>query len=162
MPAAEFSSLPSAFAGGFSVGTASGQTETPSAALGWNATMRSLLQGRIQRSATTLLRGWMSLLTLLILLFAAAPARADDGARLFEMHCAGCHVNGGNIIRRGKTLKLAALERQGLGSEQAIARIAAAGIGQMAGYAAVLGDGGPEQVAAWVWQQAQLGWPKPA
>jgi len=83
-----------------------------------------------------------------------------DGAQLFEQHCAGCHVNGGNIIRRGKTLKLAALERQGLASEQAIAAIAAEGRGQMSGYAAVLGEQGSKEVAAWVWQQALANWPR--
>lgn len=86
-------------------------------------------------------------------------AASDPGARLFEAHCAGCHIHGGNIIRRGKTLKLAALERQGVASPEAIAAIAAAGIGQMGGYAEVLGDGGVTAVAAWVWQQAQAGWP---
>jgi cytochrome c6 len=55
---------------------------------------------------------------------------------------------------------LAALERQDLASPEAIARVAAAGIGQMDGYAAVLGDGGAEAVAAYVWQQAQAGWPR--
>ena len=90
--------------------------------------------------------------------WSAAPAAA--GAALFENHCAGCHVNGGNIIRRGKTLKLAALERQGIASPEAIAQVAAAGLGQMGGYAAVLGDGGPEAVAGYVWQQAQAGWPR--
>ena len=74
-------------------------------------------------------------------------ARAD-GAQLFELHCAGCHVNGGNIIRRGKTLKLAALERENRASEAAIAAIAAAGVGQMSGYGAVLGEEGTAEVAA--------------
>jgi cytochrome c6 len=91
---------------------------------------------------------------------AAAAGPAADGARLFENHCAGCHVNGGNIIRRRKTLRLAALERQGLDSEQAIATIAAAGIGQMGGYADALGDEGVRAVAAWVWEQAQADWPR--
>ena len=88
------------------------------------------------------------------------PATGGNGAALFSQHCAGCHVNGGNIIRRGKTLKLAALERQGLASAEAIATIAANGVGQMGGYGPVLGEPGVEQVAAYVWQQAQAGWPK--
>lgn len=94
---------------------------------------------------------------------AASPDRAtlQAGARLFEAHCAGCHGGGGNIIRRGRTLKLAALERAGLASPEAIARVAAAGIGQMSGYGTVLGEGGSERVAAWVWSQAQAGWPRP-
>ena len=99
------------------------------------------------------------LLAALLLLLSPATAWAD-GAQLFEQHCAGCHVNGGNIIRRGKTLKLAALERQGVASPEAIAAIAAAGVGQMGGYGSVLGDQGTEQVAQWVWDQAQAGWPK--
>jgi cytochrome c6 len=88
----------------------------------------------------------------------AAPAA--DGAELFANHCAGCHVNGGNIIRRGKNLHLAALERNGIDAPERIAVIAAAGQGQMSGYAAVLGEGGAEAVAGYVWQQAQLDWPK--
>jgi cytochrome c6 len=84
---------------------------------------------------------------------------AADGGRLFDAHCAGCHVNGGNIIRRGKTLRMAALERQGVASEAAIAAIAAGGVGQMSGYGGVLGEDGVAAVAAWVWQQAQADWP---
>lgn len=84
----------------------------------------------------------------------------DAGSSLFGAHCAGCHLQGGNIIRRGKTLKLAALERNGIASPEAIAAIAAGGIGQMGGYAQSLGEGGPEAVAAWVWQQALDGWPR--
>lgn len=89
-------------------------------------------------------------------------ASLEAGARLFEAHCIGCHLGGGNIIRRGRTLKRQALERADLASPEAIAQVAAAGLGQMSGYGAVLGPGGSEQVAAWVWQQALAGWPKPA
>lgn len=102
----------------------------------------------------------MALVLVALLVLWPRPALALSGAELFENHCAGCHVNGGNIIRRGKTLKLAALERQGLASAEAIAQVAAAGRGQMGGYGAVLGEGGPEAVADYVWQQAQNGWPR--
>ncbi len=111
-------------------------------------------------------RRLLPLLLVLLLLVLPAPAAfagivdASEGARLFEAHCAGCHINGGNIIRRGKTLRLAALERQGLASPEAIAGIAAAGIGQMSGYREQLGDAGVQAVAAWVWQQAQADWPR--
>jgi cytochrome c6 len=84
----------------------------------------------------------------------------EAGGSLFQAHCAGCHLQGGNIIRRGKTLKMGALERNGVASQEAIAAIAAGGIGQMGGYAQSLGEGGPEAVAAWVWQQALDGWPR--
>jgi cytochrome c6 len=111
------------------------------------------------------LAGWAGvlvgvLLAVWVLLWPSAAWGSSDGAALFSQHCAGCHVNGGNIIRRGKTLKLAALERQGLASAEAIAAIAANGVGQMGGYGAVLGEPGVEQVSAYVWQQALAGWPK--
>ena len=95
------------------------------------------------------------------LLLGPGPAQAagSDGAALFQAHCAGCHVHGGNIIRRGRTLKLQALERNGITSAAAIATIAAEGIGQMGGYGQVLGPVGPEQVGEYVWQQALVGWP---
>jgi cytochrome c6 len=101
-----------------------------------------------------------TLLGLWLLLWPSAAWGSSDGAALFSQHCAGCHVNGGNIIRRGKTLRMAALERQGVASEAAIAAIAASGVGQMSGYAGVLGDDGVAAVAAWVWQQAQADWPR--
>nr|WP_255102042.1 MULTISPECIES: c-type cytochrome [unclassified Synechococcus] len=87
----------------------------------------------------------------------ATPDMAS-GESLFENHCAGCHINGGNILRRGKTLKLQALERNGITGPEAIAAIASAGLGQMSGYGEVLGPGGSEAVAGWVWQQAQRNW----
>jgi cytochrome c6 len=110
------------------------------------------------------------LLALVVLVFWPRAAWAGElsgngsggvsGAQLFQNHCAGCHVNGGNILRRSKTLKLAALERNGITGPGAIATIAAQGRGQMSGYGTVLGDGGAEAVAAYVWAQAQAGWPK--
>ena len=104
---------------------------------------------------------WRRALVLLLAVLLLGPLSVNaDGELLFQQHCAGCHVNGGNIIRRGKTLKLAALERQGLASEQAIAVIAAEGRGQMSGYGAVLGEQGSQEVASWVWQQALANWPR--
>ena len=69
-------------------------------------------------------------------------------------------MTGGNVIRRGKTLRLAALRRAGLQSGADVARVAALGQGQMGGYGDVLGAGGPEAVGDWVWEQALADWPK--
>ena len=90
----------------------------------------------------------------------AFPAQAltTSGEELFNNHCIGCHVNGGNIIRRGKTLKLKALERNGIEGPLEIAMIATEGRGQMSGYGEVLGEDGADAVAEWIWQQAQEGW----
>ncbi|MEB3318362.1 MAG: c-type cytochrome [Cyanobacteriota bacterium] len=89
-----------------------------------------------------------------------SQAREDRGATLFAQHCVGCHLNGGNVIRRGKTLRLAALRKAGLEGPEAVARVAALGQGQMGGYGEALGAGGPEAVGAWVWSQALADWPK--
>ena len=90
----------------------------------------------------------------------ASPNQLAEGGRLFANTCAGCHLNGGNIVRRDRTLKLKALHRRGIDGPEAIARIAAEGIGRMDGYAKVLGPDGPEKVGAWVWKQALENWPR--
>ena len=59
---------------------------------------------------------------------------------------------------RGRTLKLTALKKNGLDDPDTIARVAREGIGQMSGYGDVLGVGGDELVAAWIWEQAQNAW----
>lgn len=99
------------------------------------------------------------LLGLLLLCWWPRPAWGSSTASLlFENHCAGCHVNGGNIIRRGRTLRLGALRRNGIEGPEAIAIIAAEGLGQMSGYGEALGPGGAEAVGAWVWEQALRDW----
>jgi len=105
----------------------------------------------------TLLAGALMLITLLWQ-SSSALGLSGSGAQLFDLHCAGCHPNGGNIIRRGRTLKLKALEKRELNNAQAIAQIAREGVGQMSGYADVLGEGNDVVVADWIWQQAQKAW----
>ncbi|MCP9825530.1 c-type cytochrome [Synechococcus sp. EJ6-Ellesmere] len=106
--------------------------------------------------------GFLALLGLLLLIWWPRPvwgeSPAASGESLFANHCAGCHINGGNILRRGKTLKLKALERNGITGPGAIAAIASAGLGQMSGYGEVLGPGGPEAVGGWGGQQALGDW----
>ncbi len=106
------------------------------------------------------LRRLLTLLAVLLLVFWPQPVwgLVDDGARLFELTCAGCHPRGGNIVRRGRTLRLDALRRQGIDDPAAVAQIAAEGIGRMGGYAEALGLGGADQVGEWVWRQAEAGW----
>ena len=80
------------------------------------------------------------------------------GEDIFKKHCAGCHINGGNIIRRSKNLKLSSLKRNGIDNPEAIAKIARQGLGIMSGYEDQLGDNGDQLVANWVWKQAQRAW----
>ena len=123
----------------------------------WNLRSRVFRVGQKHVQAMALL---IALAVGLLVGAAPAPAAGLSGAELFSNNCAGCHVNGGNIIRRGQTLKLAALERHGIDGPAGILEIAVAGRGQMAGYGAVLGETGAEAVAAYVWQQALLDWPR--
>ena len=83
---------------------------------------------------------------------------ADSGKSLFNNNCAGCHINGGNIIRRSKNLKLSSLKRNGIDNPEAIANIARQGIGIMSGYEDELGDNDDQILANWVWEQAQKAW----
>ncbi len=80
------------------------------------------------------------------------------GQDIFIKNCAGCHINGGNIIRRNKTLKLKDLKRNGIDNQELIAEIAKNGIGIMSGYEEAIGRGGDELVAKWIWEQAQNAW----
>ena len=120
-------------------------------------------QPRIHGIARSLRTTLISLLlTILIISLNANSALAGDingrGAVLFEQHCAACHIHGGNIIRRGRTLRMNALEKRGIASPEAIAVISREGIGQMSGYEQVLGSGGDVAVADWIWEQAQKAW----
>ena len=83
---------------------------------------------------------------------------ADSGENLFNHNCAACHINGGNIIRRSKNLKISSLKRNGIDNPGTIAKIARQGIGVMSGYEDKLGDNGDQIVANWVWEQAQKAW----
>ena len=83
---------------------------------------------------------------------------SDLGKNLFKTHCAGCHINGGNIIRRSKNLKISSLKHNGIDNPEAIAKIARTGIGIMDGYKEQLGEDGDQIVANWIWDQAQKAW----
>lgn len=99
---------------------------------------------------------WTSILILPIL-----PANALDtqnGAEVFSVHCAGCHINGGNIIRRGKNLKKNALKRYGMDSLAAITNIVTNGKNNMSAYQERLTTEEIENVAAYVLEQAEKDW----
>lgn len=83
----------------------------------------------------------------------------DRGAVVFAANCAGCHAQGGNIIRRGKSLKQRALQRYHMDDLEAIATIVTQGKMPMSGYADRLSSQEIYDVAAYVLQQAEAGWP---
>ncbi|NJR73423.1 MAG: c-type cytochrome [Scytonema sp. CRU_2_7] len=81
-----------------------------------------------------------------------------NGAKIFNVHCAGCHINGSNIVRRGKNLKLKALKRYEMDSIEAISSIVANGKNNMSAYKDRLTEQEIQNVSAYVLEQAQKGW----
>lgn len=81
-----------------------------------------------------------------------------QGEKIFELNCAGCHPKGNNIIRRGKNLKLKALDRNGYDSVEAITDIVTNGKNNMSAFANRLSETEIEQVANYVLQQAENNW----
>lgn len=108
-----------------------------------------------------LIRVLVLFMMMAISLMGIPPAMADnsgDGAKLFTVHCAGCHANGGNIIRRGKTLKLKALAKNHRDTQEAIAQLITQGKNPMPAYNERLTVPEIEAVAAYVLEQAESGW----
>ncbi len=113
---------------------------------------------KIYRPLFSAFLSFVLITTILGLPFQANAAIADTGKHLFEKHCSACHINGGNIIRRNKTLRLAALKRAGIDNPKEIAKIAISGIGIMSGYAEVLNEEEAQIISNWIWDQAQNAW----
>ncbi|AKG24855.1 c-type cytochrome [Calothrix sp. 336/3] len=80
------------------------------------------------------------------------------GEQIFEFHCAGCHINGSNIIRRGKNLKLPALKKYGMDSIAAVTEIVTNGKNNMSAYKDKLTVAEIEDVSNYVLEQAAKGW----
>ena len=96
--------------------------------------------------------------SLSVIAVASAATAAPDGAIIFENNCAGCHVNGGNIMRRGKNLKLKALQKNGVDSVEAIAQLVTHGKGLMSAYGDRLTAEEIAEVAKYVTEQAKQDW----
>jgi cytochrome c6 len=89
------------------------------------------------------------------------PVLAADianGAKVFSVQCAGCHINGGNIIRRGKTLKQKALKKYGMDSIEAVTSIVTNGKNNMSAYKDRLTTQEIEDVSAYVLERAEKDW----
>lgn len=92
--------------------------------------------------------------------FADTLPQADNGngAKIFKVNCAGCHIKGGNIVRRGKNLKLRALRRHKVDTLEAIASLVTNGKGIMSAYGDKLTAEEIAQVSAYVLQRAEQNW----
>lgn len=82
----------------------------------------------------------------------------NNGEKVFNINCAGCHINGGNIIRRGKNLKKKALEKNKVDSMEAIINLVTNGKNNMSSYQDKLTKEQIENVAAYVLKQAENNW----
>ena len=88
----------------------------------------------------------------------AIAADTQNGAEIFSAHCVGCHINGGNIVRWGKTLKKNALKKYGMNSLEAISSIVSNGKNNMSAYKTRLTKQQIEEVAVYVLEQAEKDW----
>nr|WP_242053549.1 c-type cytochrome [Nostoc parmelioides] len=91
----------------------------------------------------------------------SSPANAADtvnGEQIFSVHCAGCHINGSNIIRRGKNLQKKALKKYGMDSLEAVEAMVTNGKNNMSAYKDRLSEQEIQDVAAYVLEQAEKGW----
>jgi cytochrome c6 len=97
---------------------------------------------------------------LLISTFTLPAIAADtvNGEQIFSAQCAGCHINGGNIVRRGKNLKQQALKKYGMDSIEAVISIVTNGKNNMSAYKDRLSEQQIQDVAAYVIEQADKGW----
>jgi cytochrome c6 len=92
-----------------------------------------------------------------------SPVKADTisnsmGEEIFSINCAGCHPNGSNIIRRNKNLRLKTLQKNGYDSVEAIANMVSNGKNNMSAYKDRLTENEINQVAKYVFQQAENNW----
>jgi cytochrome c6 len=89
---------------------------------------------------------------------AAETSSVELGTTIFQAQCAACHQGGGNIIRRGKNLKLKALERNHVETVEAIQALVTQGKGNMSAYGDRLSVEAITAVSEYVLAQAQAGW----
>ncbi len=80
---------------------------------------------------------------------------ADAGAKVFGGRCVSCHIKGGNIVNRNKTLKKAALEKYNMYSAQAIIIQVTCGKGSMLGLGKRYSEKQIADVAAYVLKKAE-------
>ena len=124
--------------------------------------MCSLNQGQIEMNIKLKKLLKIILLTFIVLnlnfIPTALAADTANGEKIFSVQCAGCHINGSNIVRRGKNLKLKALKKYGMDSIEAISSIVANGKSNMSAYKDRLSEQEIQDVSAYVLEQAQKGW----
>lgn len=125
----------------------------------------SSILARLRLYSSVILKLGVSLITLMFFstffcppILAESLTNLDHGAKIFDANCAGCHINGGNIVRRGKNLKSKALHKYKVDNEEAIANIVTNGKGIMSAYGDKLSQQEIADVSAYVLQKAATNW----
>ncbi len=113
----------------------------------------------------TIRRLGITLIALIVLLTSIASSAVagtvgdlENGAKVFQTNCAGCHVKGKNIVRRRKNLKLKALHRYKVDNLDAIASLVTNGKGIMSAYGDKLTAEEIANVSSYVLQRAEQNW----
>ncbi|NJR57402.1 MAG: c-type cytochrome [Cyanobacteria bacterium CRU_2_1] len=88
----------------------------------------------------------------------AIAADLADGAKVFSLNCAACHMGGGNVVNAGKTLKKDALEKYEMASLNAIKNQVLNGKAAMPSFKGRLSATQIDDVAAYVLEQSEKGW----
>ncbi len=101
------------------------------------------------------------ILLLIIFPTSAIAEEMIDGYKIFTVHCAGCHPNGNNIIRRGKNLKLRALKRNKVDTLDTIINLVTYGKNNMSAYEERLTQDEIKLVSQYVLEQARNNWQNP-
>lgn len=87
-----------------------------------------------------------------------SAVEVNNAQEIFTANCAGCHPKGGNILRRGKTLKTKALKRNHRDSAETIISLVTNGKGSMGAYGDRLTSSEIELVANYVLERAGQDW----
>jgi len=90
----------------------------------------------------------------------AMAADVGAGVKVFKANCAACHMGGRNTVVANKTLKKEALQEYGMYSADKIIYQVTNGKNAMPAFGERLSETDIENVAAYVLEQAEAGWPK--
>jgi cytochrome c6 len=85
-------------------------------------------------------------------------ANIEEGEKIFTANCAACHAGGNNVIMPEKTLKIEALDLNGMNSIDAITNQVKNGKNAMPAFQGRLNTDDIENVANYVLAQSKAGW----
>ena len=98
------------------------------------------------------------IISILMPITLAESLNKPSGQQIFTINCAGCHPHGNNIIRRGKNLKIKALQKNGYDSVEQIKWLVTNGKNNMSAFNDRLTETEINQVANYVLEQAKNNW----